>query len=111
VKSHLAFNVPRALHRRDEFTPQSGTTGPSTVFRRTSARQSSKDPSELKIIWRADDFSLDAALATVRSAELRLREFDIGHNGAERIDEMRCLVRRKRLPEDHSVPAGLMELT
>jgi hypothetical protein len=55
--------------------------------------------------------SLHAALATVRSAELRVREFDIGHNGAERIDEMRCLVQRKRLPEDYSVPAGLMELT
>jgi hypothetical protein len=26
-------------------------------------------PFGLKIIWRADDFSLDAALATVRSAE------------------------------------------
>jgi hypothetical protein len=41
----------------------------------------------------------------------RRSEFDIGHNGAERIDEMRRLVRRKRLLEDHSVPAGLMELT
>jgi putative Mg2+ transporter-C (MgtC) family protein len=46
------------------------------IVKEFERRLSAERQAELKIIWREDDFSLDAALATVRSAELHLREFE-----------------------------------
>ena len=68
-------------------------------------------PAELTIKWRADGFDLDAALAAIASAGLRLGKFDLKHDGAARTDELRCIVRRRSSPQDHSVPSGLEELS
>ena len=78
-------------------------------------RLSIERPAELTITWRDDElrdnFHVDAAFATIGSAGLQLVNFDIKHNGAERIEELRCTVRRRALPQDHGIPAPLMELS
>jgi len=66
---------------------------------------------KLTISWRDEGFNLDAALATVASAGLQLRSFSVKHDCAERIEELRCSVRHRSMPNEHRIPAPLIELS
>ena len=70
-------------------------------------------PAELRIRWRADDFDSDSALATIGASTLKVSNFAIKHTVAERIEELRCSVRRRmcrasgaRRPRSWSSRAG-----
>ena len=67
-------------------------------------------PAELRIRWRADDFDLDSALATIGASTLKVSNFAIKHTVAERIEELRCSVRRRILPGERSPPSEVLEL-
>jgi hypothetical protein len=131
--------VVRSRARNNKIKPTLGC-GPAVLCGRFACRkaQTREDSDESEMARRRRHFSssglrfwaaVQAARLNSRSSGARMisawtppsrpfdrrscacAKFDIGHNGAERIDGMRCPVRRKRLPEDHSVPAGLMEQT
>jgi putative Mg2+ transporter-C (MgtC) family protein len=81
------------------------------VLKYAELRLSLARPVELTIAWREGDFNLNAAVATIGSAGLRLRKLDLRHNVSERVEELRCIVERRGSPEDHSIPPALAQLS
>jgi hypothetical protein len=67
-------------------------------------------PAELRIRWRADGFDSHSALATIGASTLKVSSFAIRRNVAERIEELRCSVRRRVLPDKRSPPLEVLEL-
>jgi putative Mg2+ transporter-C (MgtC) family protein len=67
-------------------------------------------PSELRIRWNADDFDSDSALATIGASTLRVSNIAIKHNVSERIQELRCTVRRWSPPDEPRPPFEVLEL-
>lgn len=81
------------------------------ILKRLERRLSEARQAELTIKWRGDGFDLDAAFATINSAELELRGFDLKYDRVERVEELHCSVRRTISQGDRSVPRGLIELS
>jgi putative Mg2+ transporter-C (MgtC) family protein len=65
---------------------------------------------ELRIRWTADEFDSDSAPATIGASTLKVSNFAIKHNVAERVEELRCPVRRRVLPGERSPPFEVLEL-
>jgi putative Mg2+ transporter-C (MgtC) family protein len=68
-------------------------------------------PAELMVKWRHEAFGVEEVLATIGAAGLPLSNLVVKRNPVERIDELRCSVRRHSLPDDHRVPAEISNLT
>jgi hypothetical protein len=64
----------------------------------------------LRIRWNADDFDSDSALATIGASTLRVSNIAIKHNVSERIQELRCTVRRWSPPDEPRPPFEVLEL-
>jgi putative Mg2+ transporter-C (MgtC) family protein len=67
-------------------------------------------PAELRIRWRVDDFDSDSALATIGASTLKVSRVAIRHNVPERIEELRCSVQRRGLPDERGPPFEVLEL-
>ena len=65
---------------------------------------------QLNLKWRQDAFDVGAALAAVRDAGVQVADFDIKRNVPERVEQLRCFLRRLSLPDDHSVPPAIVSL-
>ena len=77
---------------------------------RLERRLRQERPVELNLKWRQDAFDVGAALAAVRDAGVEVADFDLKRNVPERVEQLRCSLRRLSLPEDHSVPSAILSL-
>ena len=67
-------------------------------------------PDELNLKWRQDAFDVGAALAAVRDAGVQVADLDLKRNVPERVEQLRCSLRRLGLTDDHSVPPAIVSL-
>jgi hypothetical protein len=56
-------------------------------------------------------FGVEEVLATIGATGLPLSNLVVKRNPVERIDELRCSVRRHSLPDDHRIPPEISSLT
>jgi len=77
---------------------------------RLERRLRQERPVELNLRWRQDAFDVGAALAAVRDAGVQVADFDLKRNVPERVEQLRCSLRRLSLPDDHSVPPAIVSL-